>query len=130
MRFIEVITDDECIPYQHSTDHGVIQVRRLSMEARNEIQRRYQKVDHRHGRREVYVPEDKVLEMEKDLWDYIIVKWDGVARYGATETLPCTREWKGRLPNDVRQGILALADESNLSGMRADSEPPADPTRA
>jgi hypothetical protein len=130
MRYIEVITDDELIPYQHSPDHGVISVRRLSEEVRSEIRQRYQKTDFRHGGRIVYIPEDKVLEVERDLWDYIIVRWEGVARYGSTETLPCTRDWKSRLPNDVRQGILALADAANLSGMRSGTEPAEDPTRA
>jgi hypothetical protein len=100
------------------------------MEIRNEVQRKYQKIDHRNGRREVFIPEAQLVEVEKDLWDYIIVSWDGVAKYGSAEPLPCTREWKCRLPNDVRQGILALADAANLSGLRNGSEPPADPTRA
>jgi hypothetical protein len=128
-RLIELLQDDEEIPYRHPGTEGVIYVRRLLPEIRNEIQRRYQKTEHRGGRREVFIPEYQTPEVEKDLWDWIVLRWEGVAsRVGSNDAAPCTRETKYKLPDPVRIGILALADEANLSGMRNGAEPAADPT--
>lgn len=131
MRFIELLSEDEEIAYQPSGADGTIYVRRLTVDVRNEIQRRYQKTEHRNGRREVFVPEAALVDMEKDLWDYIVRRWEGVAaKYGSTADAPCTRDTKYHLPDRIRLEILALVDEANVSGLRNGAEPPADPTRA
>lgn len=135
MKFIELLSEDERIPYRHTPDHPVIHVRRVTIELRNEIQRRHQKIEHRNGRRDAFIPESNQVEAEKDYWDYIVLDWeDGLIRkrVGSTESAPCTRDWKYKLPDPFRQGILALADETNISGLRQTVGEPADvdPTRA
>ena len=131
MRFIELLSEDEEIAYQPSGADGVVYVRRLTLDIRNEIHRRYQKIDTRHGRRETYIPDHHLVDMEKDLWDYIVIRWDGVAaKKGSLEPAPCTRDTKYHLPDRIRQEILALVDEANVSGLRNGANAPVDPTRA
>lgn len=131
-RYIELIADDEVIEYHPPGLDGTIYCRRLTIDTRNDIQLRYQKTSHRGGRH-VFVPEEKTPDVEKDLWDYMVVRWDGVMmRPGSAESAPCTRETKYRLPETIRIGILALADEGNISNLRNGESPggsPVDPTR-
>ena len=116
MPFIQLINEQESFTYTHPGLDGSIEFRRLHPEVSDRILRTYRKVEHRHGTRQVFVPEERSIDLEKDYWDYIILSWSGVQDQG--KSVACTRDTKFLLPRPIKDNILALADEANLSGLR------------
>lgn len=117
-RFLRVIEEDERFTYTpESLPDVTITYRRLTADAISEIDRTYQKVDHRRGR-QTYIPPDRQRDRAMDIWDYIVLDWNGVVGKDGVSALPCTRENKYKLPGKTKGDILELADADDVSEMR------------
>jgi hypothetical protein len=113
-KFITITDDaaDERLEYRPEGLDAIIYYRRLSREAMDEINRRHQKIDMRRGRTP-YIPDDKRVEVNKDIWDHIILGWDGVVGVDG-QPVPCTRDIKYKLPGRTMTELLELADSEEL----------------
>lgn len=109
-RFI-ILPDTEEFAFTPTGFDGVtIWYRRLPDDEVEAIERKYRKVDTRHGRREVYIPEERRAEHARELVDKTITRWEGITDAAGTP-LPCTEETKARLFTlmpEVREEFLRV----------------------
>lgn len=125
-----ILPDTEEFPFTPSGFDGVtIWYRRVSDEQIEEIDRKYRRIDTRHGRREVYIPEERLVERSREIVDATVVRWEGI-RDKAGQPVPCTSASKAHLFTlfpDVLQEFLRVRT-ANIPQPEAETNG-TDPTR-
>jgi len=113
-RFIEIVTEDE--RNELKIDDSVIYYRRFDAEKYREIERRHTRQKGRDRTGAPIIDTDNA-RINDDVLDYLIIDWKDVIHPTTQEKLPCTREWKLRLPTSVRTQILQVSDaEKTMKG--------------
>lgn len=107
--FLEIVTDDDVIRWQFTDPDtkqvydSIFNLRVVPEALKRSWDKKFTEVEiTRRGREEKL---DTWAFIEQCL-DYAIVSWENVQRQGVD--LPCTREWKVRLPEVVKAAIIRL----------------------
>lgn len=112
-RFVEIVTEDE--RNELRIDDSTIYYRRFSSDVYREIERRHtrRRGNDRAGQPIVDIDHGKIND---DVLDYTITDWKDVIHPVTKEPLPCSREWKLKLPASVRLQVIQSADAEKTIG--------------
>ena len=112
--FIEIVVDDELIPLK--VGDSTIWYRRFDAKEYNRIVKKWTT---KHGKNRttgepILVTDD--VEVNYELLGWLIRKWDNVKHPLTKEDVPCEKEWKIKLPTDIRLDILEKAGAKDAAG--------------
>jgi hypothetical protein len=110
-KFLTLLDQEQFAFTPRGFESVILTYRRLTPDALEEVTRKYRKSEVRDGRRVWYVrPEDEPAR-DLDLWDHVLVNWEGiVGRDG--QPLPCDRANKIRFSQQYPQTAAALLEEA------------------
>jgi hypothetical protein len=107
---IQIVDDNEEFVYED--DDSKIFYRRMPDDVSRRFRARHTKI---RGRDRAGNPKEETnLDgLADDLIDYIVIRWENVTHPVTKEEVPCTRENKARLPFDVKNELIQLAQEGS-----------------
>jgi len=114
---IQIVDEEELFVYE--SDESEIVYRRIPDDVVRKLNRRHTK---KKGRDRTGQPIEEVDAdaLAMDMLDYIIVRWNNIVHPVTGEDVPCTRDYKGKLPADVKGELISLAQEK--SGVALDEK--------
>jgi hypothetical protein len=127
-----VIPDSEEFEFHPSGyDAVTIWYRRLGYDEIEDIDRKFRRVDNRHGRRETYIRDEDQPARLQEITDRSVTRWEGVVDEKHHQPWPCTAENKVKfflLFPELYQEFLRVRG-SDLAGAISENGDGADPTQ-
>ena len=111
-QFLELIVDKERIPYPWK--ESILYYRRIPGNEVERIKKKWTVTKGKNPRTGEPRKETNDVEVDNDIFDYILIDWDDVCLPGKNEDgsnilAPCTREMKMAVPLEIRGDLINRA---------------------